>query len=89
MFELPRVGHHGFKYDARYGQVQTYTDGTPILPGDRCTSQQTPGGLLPPGPPVEGTAMFSDTVGFPGELLLQTDDGRFYRLTHIVRKVGV
>lgn len=33
-----------------------YTDGSPVLPGDRIRSRQQPGGILAPAEPTEGIA---------------------------------
>lgn len=42
-------------FEPQYLQA-LYTDGTPVMEGDRIRSRQQPGGILPPAPETEGVA---------------------------------
>lgn len=78
---MARVGHFGFKYDRRFGQVQTYTDGTPVHEGDRVSHTQAPGGMLNPTT-TEGTAEFAPWDD-GGELFVKTTTSGFDRYFHM------
>lgn len=72
----------------RAGEVQTYTDGTPIHEGDVFLYQQTPGGLLPPNPPEVVTARFNPRLNLKMDeglpiLYGQAADGTWRSLHHI------
>lgn len=76
----------------RAGQTQVYTDGTPILEGDVFWYQQTPGGLLPPGPGEVVTAAFNPRLNFPEDegrdiLYGRAADGTWRSLHHICTRL--
>lgn len=76
-----RVGHFDSKYDNRYGQVQTYTDGTPVHEGDAVTHTQASGGLLPPTS-TTGIASFCPW-GNEGELYVRYSPSGFDQYAHM------
>lgn len=75
-------------------RVALYTDGTPVLHGDRIRYHQAPGGLIPPGPWREGVAaLWPGRIRNPAEWLDPAelylyDDGHFYWIVgHVVERL--
>lgn len=76
-----RVGRFGFRFDSRFGQVQTYTDGAPVHEGDHVIHTQAPGGLLHPTS-TTGIASFCPW-GNEGELYVRYSPNGFDQYAHM------
>ncbi len=76
------------------GMTATYTDGTPVVEGDKVRYHQQPGGMMAHGDWRYGVAAtYPEQVANPGkwqdanELYLRDDKGSYYGMTgHVIER---